>query len=198
MKDQTTSGADWLHEFAAQHLRGGSPGSEIIKRMMRSGVDPVRAAEVVRRAEQKILSDANAGNSRNTGAKYRGAIWRRFLPRPTLRSVLFTVISIFLLAAIVRNILVPPTPLPQSFRPENSIIGKELSLPGGGSLKITNDTADDGVVFLVGEAGTLTAAYVRAHETFQIGGVPGGTYSFYYVLGSGWNGRTFNYGTHPM
>ena len=93
----------------------------------------------------------------------------------------------------------PPTPKPTSpptatptppFRPPTGML-EDHSSGGQGELLIKNGTDADALVILTGlDDKALKSAYIRNAESFNMTGIPDGTYRLYYSKGEAFNKET--------
>jgi uncharacterized protein YraI len=102
---------------------------------------------------------------------------------------------------VVASLDIPPTPSPEPtlpptatppppFRPPTGML--EDHSPGGqGKLLIKNGTDADALVILTGlDEKAVKSAYIRNAESFNVTGIPDGTYRLYYSKGEGFNKET--------
>jgi len=77
-----------------------------------------------------------------------------------------------------------------TFRPLNgSLLADTRTRPGMGFLSLQNQTSADALVFLNEDSGTPQLAfYVRSMETFDLSGIPNGSYQVFVARGTEWNG----------
>jgi hypothetical protein len=71
--------------------------------------------------------------------------------------------------------------------PSGTILGQTIRLSGRIGLAVTNDTADDVVVAVLGEGDENLRFYIRANESAAVSSFPVGDYRLFVMSGSQWH-----------
>ena len=90
----------------------------------------------------------------------------------------------------------PAAPKALGPRPGNGKVIVSPKRSGQGELKIDNGTSEDGYITVASGKQVVVGIYVRAGSNASVSDVPDGTYTIYFLSGSGWNStlRTFTSG----